>query len=86
MTTEAETQAAEAVETAEAAPLFQIVKGNPSDEEIAALVTVLAGASGGSADVGKGERNLWGHPVTKLRYPITSWQIVTLVERTFVRR
>ncbi|MDR3663359.1 MAG: acyl-CoA carboxylase subunit epsilon [Mycobacterium sp.] len=69
-----------------AAALFQVVKGNPSDEEIAALVTVLAGASGGSADAGPGERNLWGHPVSKLRYSQTSWQMVTLVERTYMRR
>jgi Acyl-CoA carboxylase epsilon subunit len=72
-------------ETASAAPLFRVVKGNPSDEDIAALVTILAGASGGGADSGPGDRNLWGHPVTKLRYSHTSWQLVTLLERTFIR-
>jgi Acyl-CoA carboxylase epsilon subunit len=72
-------------ETASAAPLFRVVKGNPSDEDIAALVTILAGASGGGADAGPGDRNLWGHPVTKLRYSHTSWQLVTLLERTFIR-
>ena len=82
MTVEAEVQP-EAV----AAPLFQVLKGNPTDEEIAALVTVLAGASGGgNADAGPQERNLWGHPVTKLRYSVTSWQMITLVERTLIRR
>ncbi|WP_061005202.1 acyl-CoA carboxylase subunit epsilon [Mycolicibacterium mucogenicum] len=67
------------------APLFQVVKGNPSDEELAALVTVLASASGGGA-AEAGDRNDWGHPVSKLRYAYTSWQLVTLVERTFIRR
>nr|WP_155929789.1 acyl-CoA carboxylase subunit epsilon [Mycolicibacterium sp. CBMA 234] len=66
--------------------MFQVVKGNPSDEELAALVTVLASASGGGAAAGTGDRNDWGHPVSKLRYAHTSWQLVTLVERTFVRR
>ena len=74
----------EAVE-APVAPLFQVVKGNPSDEELAALVTVLASASGGGA-AEAGDRNHWGHPVSKLRYAYTSWQLVTLVERTFIRR
>ena len=75
---------AEAAE-APVAPLFQVVKGNPSDEELAALVTVLASASGGGA-AEAGDRNDWGHPVSKLRYAYTSWQLVTLVERTFIRR
>ena len=65
---------------------IRIVKGNPTDAEIAAVVTVLAGASGGSAESGPTERNLWGHPVDKLRYPLTSWQRVTLLERTHIRR
>ena len=75
---------AEAAE-APVAALFQVVKGNPSDEELAALVTVLASASGGGA-AEAGDRNDWGHPVSKLRYAYTSWQLVTLVERTFIRR
>ncbi len=85
------THAAEATKTGEAtdqAPVseIRILKGNPTDAEIAALVSVLAGASGGSADPGPTERNLWGHPVDKLRYPFTSWQRVTLMERTHLRR
>jgi hypothetical protein len=74
----------ETSETSE--PAIRILKGNPTDAEIAALVSVLAGASGGSADPGPTERNLWGHPVDKLRYPFTSWQRVTLMERTHLRR
>ena len=85
------THAGEATKTGEAtdqAPVseIRILKGNPTDAEIAALLSVLAGASGGSADPGPTERNLWGHPVDKLRYPFTSWQRVTLMERTHLRR
>ena len=68
------------------APEIRVLKGNPTDAEIAALVTVLAGLSGAPADTGPVEINLWGHPVDKLRYPMTSWQRITLLERTHVRR
>ena len=85
------TKTSESTKTGEAtdqAPVseIRILKGNPTDAEIAALLSVLAGASGGSADPGPTERNLWGHPVDKLRYPFTSWQRVTLMERTHLRR
>jgi hypothetical protein len=69
-------------------PVIQIVKGNPTDDELAALVTVLAGAQSGvsSADLEPQGRDLWGHPADKLRYSKFSWQGVTLVERTHLRR
>ncbi|MCV7347380.1 acyl-CoA carboxylase epsilon subunit [Mycolicibacterium rhodesiae] len=67
-------------------PEIRIERGNPSDEDIAALVTVLAAASGGNATPGPQELNLWGHPVDKLRYSIHSWNRVTLLERTHMRR
>ena len=82
------TDATDASEVTDQAPAseIRILKGNPTDAEIAALISVLAGASGGSPDPGPTERNLWGHPVDKLRYPFTSWQRVTLMERTHLRR
>jgi hypothetical protein len=66
-------------------PEIRILKGNPSDEDLAVLVCVLAGG-GGTAEPGPQELNLWGHPVDKLRYSVVSWQRVTLLERTHVRR
>ena len=65
---------------------IRILKGNPTDDEIAAVVTVLAGAGGASPEPGPTERNLWGHPVDKLRYSLTSWQRVSMLERTHLRR
>lgn len=54
---------------ATSAPLFSVVKGNPSASEIAALTAVFAQLSNQSrceaagAGVSKhGERNLWGRP------------------------
>lgn len=52
---------AEAV--AETAAALRIVKGNPSDEDIAALVSVLAAASSGTAPEGDGRpAETWGAP------------------------
>ena len=73
-------------EPAHAAPEVRIVKGNPTDAEVAAVVTVLAAAAGASSAPGAQELNLWGHPVDRLRYAVTSWQRVTLLERTHIRR
>ena len=70
----------------ESTPRIEVLKGSPTDEELAALVTLLAGAGGGPTDVGPQELNKWGHPVDHLRYSVFSWQTVTLVERTHMRR
>ncbi len=67
-------------------PEIRILKGNPSDEDLAALVCVLAGGNSGGGEPGPQELNLWGHPVDKLRYSVVSWQRVTQLERTHIRR
>lgn len=47
---------------------IRIVSGHPSDIEIAALVTVLAGASGSTGAAGAPAiRDDWGHPSTMHR-------------------
>ena len=68
------------------APEIRVLKGEPTDAELAAVVTVLAGLRGGPAHPGPQELNLWGHPVDKLRYPFCSFQIVTLRDRPHMRR
>jgi hypothetical protein len=80
-------QAPEASEpaAAEHAPHIQVLRGNPTDDEVAALITVLAGASGGGAPQGEQEFSRWGLPVDKLRYAVHSWQRLTLVQRTHMR-
>jgi hypothetical protein len=65
---------------------IHIDRGKPTDEEIAALVTVLGGVVGGAPAPAVAERNLWGHPVSKLRYAVSSWERVTLLQRTYMRR
>jgi hypothetical protein len=67
-------------------PHIQVVKGEPTQEELAALVAVLGAASGAPAEPREAEQNLWGHPVDRLRYSIFSWQRVTLLERAHMRK
>ncbi|PXX66353.1 acyl-CoA carboxylase epsilon subunit-like protein [Nocardia tenerifensis] len=45
-----------------AAPFFTVVKGNPSDEEVAALVCVLSAAAESTATGPSGPPDLWGRP------------------------
>ncbi|BBY79708.1 acyl-CoA carboxylase subunit epsilon [Mycolicibacterium pulveris] len=65
---------------------IQVLTGEPTEEELAALMAVLAGLSGAPAEPREQEQNLWGHPVDRLRYSVFSWQRVTLVERTHMRK
>ncbi len=67
------------------APAIQVVKGNPTDAEVAALITVLAGASGGPGVPGEPEFSRWGMPVDKLRYAVHSWQRMSLQQRAHMR-
>jgi hypothetical protein len=84
---EANEEAAVTEQTEAHAPVIRVLKGRPTDEDLAALVTVFAGAAGGGpVDAGPPERDMWGHPVDRLRYAIFSWQRVTQVERVHIRR
>jgi hypothetical protein len=65
---------------------IHVERGNPSDEDVAALVAVLGGVSSGVPEAIVPPRNMWGHPVGRLRYAACSWERVTLLERTYMRR
>ena len=67
---------------------IRVERGRPTDDELAAVIAVLSGAGGGGGTDGatSGSRDLWGHPVDKLRFPLFAWQRVTLLERTHMRR
>jgi hypothetical protein len=67
-------------------PHIEVVSGKPAPEELAAVIAVLAAASGTPAEPREQEENLWGHPVDRLRYSVFSWQRVSLQERTHMRR
>jgi hypothetical protein len=67
-------------------PHIKVLKGEATDEELAAVIAVVASASGAPAEPREAEQNLWGHPVDRLRYNVFSWQRVTLMERTHMRK
>jgi hypothetical protein len=67
-------------------PHIQVLKGEPTDEELAALVAVLGCARGGGREQDRPERTRWGLPVDKLRYGISNYQRITLQERVHMRR
>jgi Acyl-CoA carboxylase epsilon subunit len=67
-------------------PHIEVLKGQPTDEELAVLIAVLGSAVGGGGEAAPPVRSRWGLPVDKLRYPVFSWQKITLLERTHMRR
>jgi Acyl-CoA carboxylase epsilon subunit len=66
-------------------PHIQILKGRPTDAEVAALIAALSAVGGAPAPV-EPDPGRWGLPVDKLRYPVFSWQVITLREMTHMRR
>ncbi|OIN78099.1 hypothetical protein BMG05_24670 [Mycobacterium malmoense] len=66
-------------------PHIQVLKGNPTDEELAALITVL-GSAGRAPEPAQPEQTRWGLPVDRLRYAISNYQRITLQERMHMRR
>jgi hypothetical protein len=67
-------------------PHIEVVSGKPTPDELAAVIAVLAAASGTPEEPREQEENLWGHPVDRLRYSVFSWQRTSLQERTHMRR
>jgi hypothetical protein len=66
-------------------PHIRILKGNPTDNELAALIVVL-GSAGGAPQPEQPESTRWGLPVDRLRYAIFNYQRVTLQERMHMQR
>ncbi len=51
-------------------PPVQVVRGDPSDEELAALITVLARRAGTADPQPPVEHRSWGDPAHRLRTPL----------------
>ncbi|HUS22167.1 MAG TPA: acyl-CoA carboxylase subunit epsilon [Aeromicrobium sp.] len=54
-------------EVAVSRPLLKVVKGNPTPEELAALIAVVAARSAAGAPAKPKPRSEWGHPVRAVR-------------------
>jgi hypothetical protein len=50
--------------------LFRVVKGAPTDEEVAALTVVLAAAATTEPEPAPARRDLWSDPGVRLRTPL----------------
>jgi hypothetical protein len=66
-------------------PHIEILKGQPTDEELAALIAVLGGV-GGTPEPAQPERTRWGLPVDRLRYAMSNFQRITLQQRLHMRQ
>lgn len=79
--TEAAPQAHESHE-----PHIRILKGHPTDEEVAALVAALGSVGGGVPEPGEPERTRWGLPVDRLRFAMSNYQRLTFQQMTHMKR
>jgi hypothetical protein len=66
-------------------PHIQILKGQPTEEELAALVAVLGSVGGGAAEPAQPERTRWGLPVDRLRYAMSNYQRLAVQQMTHMR-
>ena len=64
-------------------PHILILKGRPTDAELAALITLLAGADVAPAP-GQPERTRWGRPVDRLRFAMSNQQRLTMQQMTYL--
>jgi hypothetical protein len=66
-------------------PHIQILKGHPTDDELAALIAALGGTAG-APEPAQPPHTTWGLPVDKLRYGISNYQRITLQQRIHMQR
>lgn len=66
-------------------PHIHVLKGRPTDRELAALIAVL-GSVAGAAEPTQPPQTRWGLPVDKLRFAVSNYQRVTLQERLHMQR
>ncbi len=66
-------------------PHIRILRGHPTDAELAALITVL-GSVGGGPEPAQPESTRWGLPVDRLRYAMSNYQRLTLQQMTHMKQ
>ena len=66
-------------------PHVVVLRGNPTDAELAALVAVL-GSAGGASEPEQPEQSRWGLPVDRLRYAMSNYQRITMQQRLHMRQ
>jgi hypothetical protein len=66
-------------------PHIRILRGRPTNAELAALITVL-GSAGGAPPPPQPESTRWGLPVDKLRYAMSNYQRLTMQQIAHMKR
>ncbi|OBH90810.1 MULTISPECIES: acyl-CoA carboxylase subunit epsilon [unclassified Mycobacterium] len=66
-------------------PHIHVLKGHPTDEELAALVAALGVVGGGVPEPREPEPTRWGLPVDRLRFPMSNYQRLTMQQMTHMR-
>ena len=66
-------------------PHIKVLKGKPTDAEIAALVAVL-GSAGGAPEPAQPERTRWGLPVDRLRFAMSNYQRLTMQQMVHMQQ
>ncbi len=66
-------------------PHLHVLKGKPTDEELAALVAALGAVSVSAPEPAEPERTRWGLPVDRLRYAMSNYQRLTLQQMTHMK-
>jgi Acyl-CoA carboxylase epsilon subunit len=67
-------------------PHIHILKGNPTDVEVAALMAVLGGVGAASPEPTQPERTHWGLAVDRLRYAMSNYQRLTMQQMMHMRQ
>lgn len=67
-------------------PHIQILKGQPTEEELAALIAVLGGVGSAAPEPTQPERTRWGLPVDRLRYAMSNYQRLTMQQMTHMKQ
>jgi acyl-CoA carboxylase epsilon subunit len=65
-------------------PHIQILKGQPTAEELAALIVVL-GSVGGAPAPAQPDSTRWGLAVDRLRFAMSNYQRLTMQQMTHMR-
>ncbi|MEI7717896.1 MAG: acyl-CoA carboxylase subunit epsilon [Mycobacterium sp.] len=78
------TEGTEGTESTANEPHIAILKGTPTDAELAALIAVLAGAGGAPAPV-QPDATRWGRPEDRLRFAMSSHQRLTMQQMTSLK-
>jgi hypothetical protein len=66
-------------------PHIRVLKGHPTDAELAALIAVL-GSAGSGPPAEQPESTRWGLPVNRLRFAMSNFQRITMQGRLHMRQ